>query len=438
MAEQTPAPTLPSKKEKVMKATEKKKTGNFKIRYLDYPLVMDHKREINSTIMNMLLGYINKIIAEPELAKKDGISILATMTDEAKFSESLPVRCSDKKFMDHTVLFDFAGARFSLNLQKFQEDGQYKHLALLFSQKRTDIEDVSLFNAIMFRSIEMSNVKGSYLAMPYENLAWLNDAKLDKRDFADVFLPKSITEDVELYVKLFEKKERLMRYMMVGMPGTGKTEMTLAIINDLLSKGVTIIKTAPDKAFRDKIELAELLAPSVIVLEDVDMYLGSRSKGGITETLGLFLDVLDGTDKIKTNVGILATTNSVELIDLAAQRPGRFDKILSFDHLTIENVLGIVNKSITKEFADGFKYTEFFTDATVVQELFDAHLTGAHIYNTVKMLGLRAQTLEIDVTSKWVIEEVKKELATIKKIRNTNYLKETLDTASGKGLGFKN
>jgi hypothetical protein len=439
--ERTPKVSSDAGEKKERRTTKQKPpTASVKdgLKRIEYPAMLEYRREINATIMNMFLQYFNKMLNDKALMAADGLTIHAILSDESKFLESLPQRSGDKRFMDHIILFAFDGTMFSMNLQKYVEDGQYKHVVLLFSQTKTNLDDAALFNRMMFRSIELSNVKGSYLYMPGESVAWVPDAKLEKRSFSDVFLPKSITDDVQMYVKLYEKKERLMRYLMVGMPGTGKTEITLAIVNYLNSLGVTVIKTVPDKALKDKIELAELLAPSVFILDDIDMYLGSRSKGVISEALGTFLDVLDGTEKIKSNVGFVATTNSVDLLDLAAQRPGRFDKILSFDSLTKENVLGIIRKSIHKEFEAGFKFEAAFTNAAVVDKMHSAGVTGSHIYNAVKMLGLRAQTLDIEVTSAWLVDEVEKELKSIKKIRETNYMTDKLNNAERKaGLGFR-
>jgi ATP-dependent 26S proteasome regulatory subunit len=133
-------------------------------------------------------------------------------------------------------------------------------------------------------------------------------------------LPKSIKEDLELYTTLYDKTGKLLRYLMIGSPGTGKTESTLAIANYLKDKGVTIIKTMVCESLKEKIELAELLAPAFIIFDDIDLSLGSRKKGMVSGGLAQFLDVLDGTEKIRKDVGIAATTNSLELLDMAAQR----------------------------------------------------------------------------------------------------------------------
>lgn len=435
LAKKTPAKKLTAKVSNKAKGVTSVNTLPI-IKRNDYPVLIEYKREVNSTLMNMFFSYFNKMLNEPEMALVDGINIFAVLSDESKFIDNLPLHAGNKRFLDHIVLFEFDNVKFTLNFQKYLEDGQYKHVILLFSKEKTDIEDSYLFTKLMFRSIELSNVKGTYLYMPNENIAWVQGAKLEKRSFDDVFLPDSITNDVQLYVKLYEHQNRLMRYLMVGMPGTGKTEMTLAIVNHLIAQGVTVIKTVPDKALKEKIELAELLAPAVFILDDIDMYLGSRSKGGYSEALGVFLDVLDGTDKIKNNVGFLATTNSVELLDLAAQRPGRFDKILSFDSLTKENILGIIKKSLHQEFDKNFVFENEFTNQLVVDKFHSAGVTGSHIYNAVKMLGLRAQTLDINVNTTWLLNEVTAELNSIKKIKNTNYMSDKL-SQDNKDLGFK-
>ena len=110
-----------------------------------------------------------------------------------------------------------------------------------------------------------------------------------------------------------------------------------------------------DDSLKEKIELAELLAPSLVIFDDLDLSLGSRSKGGFSRSLGTFLDAMDGTDKISKGVGVIATSNSMELLDGAASRPGRFDKLMSFDEVTIGNIRDLIFKSIKHESGVGKK-----------------------------------------------------------------------------------
>jgi len=48
--------------------------------------------------------------------------------------------------------------------------------------------------------------------------------------------------------------------------------------------------------------------PKKIIFDDIDLSLGSRSRGAYSERLQDFLDVLDGTEKLLENVGMIAST----------------------------------------------------------------------------------------------------------------------------------
>jgi len=257
-------------------------------------------------------------------------------------------------------------------------------------------------------------------------LAW-EKRTLERRDYGDIYLPKKTMEDLKLFTSLYEKKGEIMRYLFAGTPGTGKTESTLAISNILKNGGVTIIKTVVCDALKEKVELAELLAPSLIIFDDIDLSLGSRTKGGVSRSLGTFLDALDGTDKISAGVGIIATTNSIQLLDLAAQRPGRFDKIMSFDKITKENIRDIILKSLKFNFGIGKNHpaTTKFADDKVVDLFYESKLTGSHVYIYTKQIMRKIETLEVkDYDAKWIIEEIEDELTTVRTITNSHYLQD--------------
>jgi SpoVK/Ycf46/Vps4 family AAA+-type ATPase len=193
------------------------------------------------------------------------------------------------------------------------------------------------------------------------------------------------------------------------------------------------------EALKDKIELAELLAPCIVIFDDIDLSLGSRKKGMVSGGLAQFLDVLDGTEKIRKDVGIIATTNSLELLDMAAQRPGRFDKLLSFDSLTKSNIKNIILKSLKYNFEIDENSPEVapFITSFVVDKFHQSRVTGSHVYNTTKMLYLRIQTLELEnITSEWVVNEIKLELDTLARIRKTDYLNDKMTGNSSTDIGF--
>ena len=150
------------------------------------------------------------------------------------------------------------------------------------------------------------------------------------------------------------------------------------------------------------------------------------------------MDVLDGTDKLAKDVGIIATTNAAHLLDLAAQRPGRFDKTLLFDNITKDNIKNIILKSLRSNFKliDTSTESILYSNNEIIKTFYDAGVTGSHVYNTIKMLKLSYDTLEMEnITSQKIIEGINAELEVIKKVRKISFLKEKLERGSG-SVGF--
>jgi len=294
-----------------------------------------------------------------------------------------------------------------------------------------------IYNDLLSKAINTSDVKGKYVKMFDGELFW-ETIDLTKRNFNDIFLPNKISNELRLYKKVYEKQNHLMRYLLVGIPGTGKTESTLVLANELKNMGVTIIKTSICDVFTEKIRLAELLAPSLVILDDIDLVLGSRNKNGFSKHLKSFLDILDGTEKINGNVGLVATTNSVSLLDIAARRPGRFDKTIIFDSLTEDNVKNIIIKSLKSNFNIAKdKVREEFIHPEILTEYKQMGLTGSHIFNITELLYRKHQLLGLNgsLTSSWVLDQIKGEIDIVNKIKKYNIDITDTFTNSGAKVG---
>ena len=192
--------------------------------------------------------------------------------------------------------------------------------------------------------------------------------------------------------------------------------------------------------------MAVLLKPSLIVLDDLDLTLGSRNSGSYSNVLQSFLDVLDGTDKLPKDVGIIATTNAAALLDLAAQRPGRFDKVMIFDELTKENISKVILKSLKYKFqlTEG-QEVEVFSHQSIVDRFYSSNVTGAHIFNSISMLKLKFDMMskisKKPLSVKWVLDEIDAELEILKKIKQQQQIKDRLEnnnTASSIGFNSNN
>ncbi|HUC38738.1 MAG TPA: AAA family ATPase [Candidatus Acidoferrum sp.] len=154
---------------------------------------------------------------------------------------------------------------------------------------------------------------------------------------------KILTDAIELpllhpeLIKKYKIKS-INGILIFGPPGTGKTMLIRAIKGEMA--GITMVEingaeladqgieraTATIKEIFDR---AKSSAPSLILLDEVEELLLKR--GSATEysaqITSEMLREIDGISKME-NVVVIGTTNRPDAIDVAALRPGRFDKIV--------------------------------------------------------------------------------------------------------------
>lgn len=153
----------------------------------------------------------------------------------------------------------------------------------------------------------------------------LNDAtKGELRKNIDLLLG-----NIEIYKKsgLTFKRGLILK----GSPGTGKTLIGKVLCN--VTGGTTFLWVTPGdlnetRKVRGVCELARELAPSILFLEDVDLYGGHREQQGDRGILGELMNQLDGLIENEFVI-VIATTNCPDEIEVALRnRPGRFDRVI--------------------------------------------------------------------------------------------------------------
>lgn len=159
----------------------------------------------------------------------------------------------------------------------------------------------------------------------------------------DLVLPNKIWKSLNRNLFAFLKNKQLITennlewkrgILIWGPPGTGKTLLGKFLCTSLDT--ITILWVTPkcvgESSDIEKLfEMARILMPTIIFIEDLDFFAASRDRHGLHPVLGELLTQLDG---ISSNDGVfvVGTTNNQRILDRAiACRPSRFDVRLEFD-----------------------------------------------------------------------------------------------------------
>jgi len=174
--------------------------------------------------------------------------------------------------------------------------------------------------------------------------------------------------------------------LLSGPPGDGKSTAIECFVNDIAGEATIIIVEAVEH-IRAVYHLAQMLAPAVVILEDLDLMTKSRDnpyafaiKDDVT---GELLQVLSGGSAY-ADIVTIATTNHPQAIDEAlAKRAGRFDA-----HIRMGYPSDADKQRILELYLDRFGVNDDFTRHRLQQalqrDLGRLHLVPAHIEEFVK------------------------------------------------------
>lgn len=150
-----------------------------------------------------------------------------------------------------------------------------------------------------------------------------------------IILPEKLLKRIERQTLEFSRHGEQLRaagrhlrrgVLLYGPPGTGKTLTTMYLVGQMPER-TTILLNGRSLGLIDRsCNLARLLQPSVVVIEDVDLVAEERKRSGATSALFDLLNSMDGLAD-DSNVLFLLTTNRPEVLEPAlAARPGRVDQ----------------------------------------------------------------------------------------------------------------
>jgi AAA+ superfamily predicted ATPase len=174
--------------------------------------------------------------------------------------------------------------------------------------------------------------------------------------------------------------------LLSGPPGDGKSTAIECFVNEIAGEATVIIVEAVEH-IRAVYHLAQMLAPAVVILEDLDLMTKSRQnpyafavKDDVT---GELLQVLSGGSAY-ADIVTIATTNHPEAIDEAlAKRAGRFDAHVRMGYPTDDEKQRILDLYLDR-FGVSDEFTSRRLQQTLNQDLGRLHLVPAHIEEFVK------------------------------------------------------
>jgi cell division protease FtsH len=138
-----------------------------------------------------------------------------------------------------------------------------------------------------------------------------------------------------------QRRDKLLRLGMstkkgllfYGPPGVGKTHTVHYLATNLPDHTTLLITGEQVGNLSEYMTLARLYAPSIVVVEDVDLIARHREdmRGGVEEMmLNKLLNEMDGIQTDAAIIFILTTNRASALEEALASRPGRIDQAIEF------------------------------------------------------------------------------------------------------------
>jgi len=329
---------------------------------------------IEFAIYNSFLSdTLNKEIGGFTTSSYGELSNLETLKFGGNFRSHSPwffiSKFSHKDFKDNTVMFQTRIFRnhnnnvvCELNIS-FEKNVQYKKLK----------EFYDTFHKVSFNN---SEYKGKCLEVKIAEGNFEGIKVIPVEEFETNLI---LTDTQERFLSHFEKRVKRgkqARYLLNGQPGSGKTQAIRRLIKELTPE-VTFIM--PDFATSEDLKTimnaCEVFEPGCIVIDDIDIYLGTREHGSHTRMLADFLSYFDGVKK--RNISILASTNDKKLLDKAAERPGRFNVTLDFSYLEDDQIKKVVDMHLPKK----WRKKEVYDSLTGNVKGKPIQVTGAFVAN---------------------------------------------------------
>ncbi len=187
----------------------------------------------------------------------------------------------------------------------------------------------------------------------------------------DVVYNEKVWRDFEAHVLTFIEEADLCAGTRIGINrkvvfegkyGSGKTLAALLTAQIGAKNGWAVIYLPPthqnsENAVQQSLSLAKKYQRSIFILEDVDR----EQRAGNAYNFGSILTAIDGLESKNAQILTIMTTNNIDKVNEAMQRPGRIDKIISFNDFTAKDIERLLTLAIPPGWlGDGIDWNEIY------------------------------------------------------------------------------
>jgi AAA+ superfamily predicted ATPase len=255
-------------------------------------------------------------------------------------------------------------------------------------------EDEAAIVALVSRLLDESNPFTNRVVLVNRDLRTVR-SRMSDRTWSDLIANEHVRAELDFIAASIRNRQMLKAeglsikrgLLLSGPPGDGKSSAIECFVNEIAGEATIIIVEAVDH-IRAVYHLAQMLAPAVVILEDLDLITKSRDNpysygASQNDVTGELLQVLSGGSAY-ADIVTIATTNHPEAIDQAlAKRAGRFEA-----HIRMGYPNDADKQRILDLYLDRFDVNDHVTrrrlQQTLTRDLGRLHLVPAHIEEFVK------------------------------------------------------